>query len=200
LPGGDVALLRKIVEHDTYVEIVKKAIIWPARQIAINSGKDGHLYCSPNQYPGRCQRPEAAHTAWRQLSPLVAPFSQPIRTIIMGKTATTKIRVWATPIVSRRARNSRCESPFVELVGDAQSGICAGLISSGGEIGFADGSAGSTELLNSPLLSGCACDELPWSGTGPISGSRAGAAVSGTCERPCSGGLIEPGLVKAAAG
>src|SRR6266567_3060992 len=53
LPGGGVALLRGIkaleklkVHHDdqrTGVEIVKKAISWPARQIAINAGEDGSI-------------------------------------------------------------------------------------------------------------------------------------------------------------
>jgi len=51
LPGGGVALLRatKVLnrlrtENDdqkTGIEIVRKAISWPARQIAINSGDDG---------------------------------------------------------------------------------------------------------------------------------------------------------------
>jgi len=51
LPGGGVALLRatdalKKVrttndDQKTGVEIVRKAISWPARQIAINSGEDG---------------------------------------------------------------------------------------------------------------------------------------------------------------
>jgi chaperonin GroEL len=51
LPGGGVALLRAVkalsrlrTENDdqkTGIEIVKKAIAWPARQIAINSGEDG---------------------------------------------------------------------------------------------------------------------------------------------------------------
>jgi len=50
-PGGGVALLRAAkalsrlrTENDdqkTGIEIVKKAIAWPARQIAINSGEDG---------------------------------------------------------------------------------------------------------------------------------------------------------------
>jgi chaperonin GroEL len=53
LPGGGVALLRAIkaleklkVHNDdqrTGIEIVKKAISWPARQIAINSGEDGSI-------------------------------------------------------------------------------------------------------------------------------------------------------------
>src|SRR6184192_962749 len=53
LPGGGVALLRateairKIRTHNddqkTGVEIVRKAISWPARQIAINSGEDGSI-------------------------------------------------------------------------------------------------------------------------------------------------------------
>jgi chaperonin GroEL len=53
LPGGGVALLRAIkalekikVHNDdqrTGVEIVKKAISWPARQIAINAGEDGSV-------------------------------------------------------------------------------------------------------------------------------------------------------------
>ena len=53
LPGGGVALLRAIkaleklkVRNDdqrTGVEIVKKAISWPARQIAINAGDDGSI-------------------------------------------------------------------------------------------------------------------------------------------------------------
>ncbi|MGP8112224.1 MAG: chaperonin GroEL [Steroidobacteraceae bacterium] len=53
LPGGGVALLRGIkalerlkVHNDdqrTGVEIVKKAISWPARQIAINAGEDGSI-------------------------------------------------------------------------------------------------------------------------------------------------------------
>jgi chaperonin GroEL len=51
LPGGGVALLRasevlkKVRTHNddqkTGVEIVRKAISWPARQIAINAGEDG---------------------------------------------------------------------------------------------------------------------------------------------------------------
>src|SRR6266446_2211211 len=51
LPGGGVALLRagkaleKLKVHNddqrTGIEIVKKAISWPARQIAINAGEDG---------------------------------------------------------------------------------------------------------------------------------------------------------------
>jgi chaperonin GroEL len=53
LPGGGVALLRAIkaleklkVRNDdqrTGIEIVKKAISWPARQIAINAGEDGSI-------------------------------------------------------------------------------------------------------------------------------------------------------------
>src|SRR2546427_3185938 len=53
LPGGGVALLRavkaleKLTVHNddqrTGIEIVKKAISWPARQIAINAGEDGSL-------------------------------------------------------------------------------------------------------------------------------------------------------------
>jgi chaperonin GroEL len=53
LPGGGVALLRavKVLEklrgHNddqrTGIEIVKKAISWPARQIAINAGEDGSI-------------------------------------------------------------------------------------------------------------------------------------------------------------
>jgi chaperonin GroEL len=53
LPGGGVALLRamkaieklRVVNDDqkTGVEIVRKALSWPARQIAINSGEDGSI-------------------------------------------------------------------------------------------------------------------------------------------------------------
>jgi chaperonin GroEL len=53
LPGGGVALLRavkaleRLKVHDddqrTGIEIVKKAISWPARQIAINAGDDGSI-------------------------------------------------------------------------------------------------------------------------------------------------------------
>jgi chaperonin GroEL len=53
LPGGGVALLRAVkaleklkVHNDdqrTGIEIVKKAISWPARQIAINAGEDGSI-------------------------------------------------------------------------------------------------------------------------------------------------------------
>jgi len=53
LPGGGVALLRGIkaleklkVHNDdqrTGIEIVKKALSWPARQIAINAGDDGSI-------------------------------------------------------------------------------------------------------------------------------------------------------------
>ena len=53
LPGGGVALLRGIkvleklkIHNDdqrTGIEIVKKAISWPARQIAINAGEDGSI-------------------------------------------------------------------------------------------------------------------------------------------------------------
>src|SRR6266516_1607189 len=53
LPGGGVALLRAIKalsrlrtqndDQKTGIEIVKKAITWPARQIAINSGEDGSI-------------------------------------------------------------------------------------------------------------------------------------------------------------
>jgi chaperonin GroEL len=53
LPGGGVALLRataalkKVRSHNddqkTGIEIVRKALSWPARQIAINSGEDGSV-------------------------------------------------------------------------------------------------------------------------------------------------------------
>jgi chaperonin GroEL len=53
LPGGGVALLRAIkaleklkVHNDdqrTGIEIVKKALSWPTRQIAINAGEDGSI-------------------------------------------------------------------------------------------------------------------------------------------------------------
>jgi len=53
LPGGGVALLRAAKalarlrtqndDQKTGIEIVKKAIAWPARQIAINSGDDGSV-------------------------------------------------------------------------------------------------------------------------------------------------------------
>jgi len=56
LPGGGVALLRaveslkrvKTTNEDQKhgIEIVKKAITWPARQIAINSGEDGSVVVS----------------------------------------------------------------------------------------------------------------------------------------------------------
>jgi len=53
LPGGGVALLRAAKALDKLknenadqrhgIEIVKRAVQWPARQIAINSGEDGSL-------------------------------------------------------------------------------------------------------------------------------------------------------------
>ena len=53
LPGGGVALLRAIEalkhirtqndDQKTGVEIVRKALSWPARQIIINSGEDGSV-------------------------------------------------------------------------------------------------------------------------------------------------------------
>jgi chaperonin GroEL len=53
LPGGGVALLRAVKaleklkgqnnDQRTGIEIVKKAISWPARQIAINAGEDGSI-------------------------------------------------------------------------------------------------------------------------------------------------------------
>jgi chaperonin GroEL len=53
LPGGGVALLRSIkaieklrVANDdqkTGVDIVRKALSWPARQIALNAGEDGSV-------------------------------------------------------------------------------------------------------------------------------------------------------------
>src|SRR5438876_6361738 len=52
LPGGGVALLRagevlkKRTQNDdqqTGIEIVRKALSWPARQIAINAGEDGSI-------------------------------------------------------------------------------------------------------------------------------------------------------------
>src|SRR3979411_1990171 len=53
LPGGGVALLRaseglkKLRGHNedqkTGVEIVRKALSWPARQIALNAGEDGSV-------------------------------------------------------------------------------------------------------------------------------------------------------------
>jgi chaperonin GroEL len=56
LPGGGVALLRasehlkgirtKNDDQKTGVEIVRKALSWPARQIAINAGEDGSVVVS----------------------------------------------------------------------------------------------------------------------------------------------------------
>jgi chaperonin GroEL len=53
LPGGGVALLRaseslkKVRAHNddqkTGVEIVRRALSWPARQIALNAGEDGSV-------------------------------------------------------------------------------------------------------------------------------------------------------------
>jgi chaperonin GroEL len=53
LPGGGVALLRAVEalkkirtaneDQKHGIEIVRKAITWPARQIAINSGEDGSV-------------------------------------------------------------------------------------------------------------------------------------------------------------
>ncbi|WP_283806680.1 TCP-1/cpn60 chaperonin family protein, partial [Bradyrhizobium guangdongense] len=53
VPGGGVALLRaseqlkglrtKNDDQKTGVEIVRKALSWPARQIAINAGEDGSI-------------------------------------------------------------------------------------------------------------------------------------------------------------
>ena len=53
VPGGGVALLRatKVLkklrtqndDQKTGVEIVRKALSWPARQIAINAGEDGSV-------------------------------------------------------------------------------------------------------------------------------------------------------------
>jgi chaperonin GroEL len=57
LPGGGGALLRASVhlkglrtkndDQKTGVEIVRKALSWPARQIAINAGEDGSVIRSP---------------------------------------------------------------------------------------------------------------------------------------------------------
>ena len=56
LPGGGVAMLRagkafkKVRTHNddqrTGVDIVRKALSWPARQIAINTGEDGSIIAS----------------------------------------------------------------------------------------------------------------------------------------------------------
>ena len=51
LPGGGVALLRAIgvlkmirtANEDQEHDIVRKALSWPARQIALNSGEDGSV-------------------------------------------------------------------------------------------------------------------------------------------------------------
>ena len=53
LPGGGVALLRSIKaiekirtandDQKTGVDIVRKALSWPARQIALNAGEDGSV-------------------------------------------------------------------------------------------------------------------------------------------------------------
>src|SRR5262245_18506048 len=53
LPGGGVALLRSIIalrklksgneDQRHGIEIVRKALSWPARQIAINAGEDGSV-------------------------------------------------------------------------------------------------------------------------------------------------------------
>ena len=53
LPGGGVALLRSIKaiekiraandDQKTGVDIVRKALSWPARQIAVNAGEDGSV-------------------------------------------------------------------------------------------------------------------------------------------------------------
>jgi chaperonin GroEL len=53
LPGGGVALLRSIKaleklrtansDQKTGIDIVRKALSWPARQIAINAGEDGSV-------------------------------------------------------------------------------------------------------------------------------------------------------------
>jgi chaperonin GroEL len=72
LPGGGVALLRaseglkKIrTQNDdqkTGVEIVRKALSWPARQIAINAGEDGSVIVGKILEEGsiliRLRRPE----------------------------------------------------------------------------------------------------------------------------------------------
>ena len=62
LPGGGVALLRagKVLEklkgenedQRHGVEMVKKAISWPARQIAINAGEDGSIVVGKIQEQG----------------------------------------------------------------------------------------------------------------------------------------------------
>jgi chaperonin GroEL (HSP60 family) len=61
LPGGAVALLRagealKRVrtqndDQKTGVEIVRKALSWPARQIAINAGEDGSITVRLEDWP-----------------------------------------------------------------------------------------------------------------------------------------------------
>ncbi len=65
LPGGGVALLRASEQlkglrttnddQKTGVEIVRKALSWPARQIAINAGEDGSVVVGKvlekDQYP-----------------------------------------------------------------------------------------------------------------------------------------------------
>jgi chaperonin GroEL len=53
LPGGGVALLRSIKaleklracnsDQKTGIDIVRKALSWPARQIAFNAGEDGSV-------------------------------------------------------------------------------------------------------------------------------------------------------------
>ena len=72
LPGGGVALLRSIKaleklrtandDQKTGVDIVRKALSWPARQIAFNAGEDGSVVVGKildkDQYNLRLRRPE----------------------------------------------------------------------------------------------------------------------------------------------
>src|SRR5882724_6615827 len=68
LPGGGVALLRAIkaleklkVHNDdqrTGIEIVKKALSWPARQIAINAGEDGSIEAAQTKFCGLQVEPQ----------------------------------------------------------------------------------------------------------------------------------------------
>jgi len=66
--GGGVALLRAIkaleklkVHNDdqrTGIDIVKKALSWPARQIAINAGEDGSIEAAQTKFCGLQVEPQ----------------------------------------------------------------------------------------------------------------------------------------------
>ena len=122
-----IKALEKLKVHNddqrTGIDIVKKALSWPARQIAINAGEDGSIeaaqtkFCGlqvePQEQVGFQKGPPAGHPRFSAVcGGCICPFTVSVRKEDRSRGRFGAFRLWRPKTVSRRASKARPETQF----------------------------------------------------------------------------------------